>query len=187
MEVAPIPTVFFVGPSKSGKTTTIETLLPKLEERGLTVGSVKAMHHNLTFDPHAKDSQRHRQAGSRFTICLAPTETGIIVSREERDSFDVTNDFLTNLTGTVLPKVDLLICESYNNPPPNSAVVLTAYNINDLNSYVKNLQSPQLLAVCGEITNSQDEWTQNPNVPFFNILKDNDSQQLLTLIIDRFF
>ena len=50
------------GPSDSGKTTLIEKLLPLLLARGITVSTVKHVHHAVEIDTPGKDSFRHRQA-----------------------------------------------------------------------------------------------------------------------------
>jgi len=62
-----------VGPSNSGKTTLIERLTDRLDQRG-RVATVKHLDHEPTIDTDGKDTARHRAAGARATYGL--TEEG---------------------------------------------------------------------------------------------------------------
>jgi len=58
------PVVGICGWKDSGKTTLIETLIPRLLERGLRVGVVKHDAHGLEVDRPGKDTDRYYQAGA---------------------------------------------------------------------------------------------------------------------------
>lgn len=58
--------VAVVGPSDSGKTTFIERLVERLDERG-TVATVKHLDHAPDIDTQGKDTARHRTAGASVT------------------------------------------------------------------------------------------------------------------------
>ena len=61
------------GPSGSGKTSLIEQLIPVLTAFGLSVSTVKHVHHNLELDKPGKDSFRHREAGALEVMVSLPS------------------------------------------------------------------------------------------------------------------
>lgn len=63
-----IPTLAICGWSGVGKTTLIESLLPRLEEKGLAVGVWKHDAHRLDVDREGKDTDRFHRAGATFVI-----------------------------------------------------------------------------------------------------------------------
>ena len=54
----------FAGFSGAGKTTLIESLIPRLVAAGLRVSLIKHAHHRFDIDKPGKDSWRHREAGA---------------------------------------------------------------------------------------------------------------------------
>lgn len=62
-----------VGPSNSGKTTLVERLVERLDERA-TVGTVKHIDCEPTLDTEGKDTHRHRQAGAVRTHGITDDE-----------------------------------------------------------------------------------------------------------------
>jgi molybdopterin-guanine dinucleotide biosynthesis protein MobB len=65
----------FVGKKNSGKTTLLVRLVEELTGRGLRVGTVKHHGHvGFDFDVEGRDSWRHRQAGSVFTVVASPDQ-----------------------------------------------------------------------------------------------------------------
>ena len=70
-----VPAIAFVGKQNSGKTTLLEKLIAELTARGVRVGTVKHHSHvGFEFDVVGKDSWRHRQAGSRYTMVASPDQ-----------------------------------------------------------------------------------------------------------------
>ena len=57
-----------VGWKNTGKTTLIEKLIRELNQRNLTVSTIKHSHHNFSVDRQGKDSFRHFNAGAKETI-----------------------------------------------------------------------------------------------------------------------
>ena len=57
-----------IGWKNSGKTGLMERLLAHLIARGLTVSTVKHVHHDVDLDQPGKDTHRHRQAGAIETV-----------------------------------------------------------------------------------------------------------------------
>ena len=69
----------FVGKQNSGKTTLLEKLISELTQRGYNVGTLKHHSHaGFDFDIEGKDSWRHAQAGSRFTVVSAPDKIALV-------------------------------------------------------------------------------------------------------------
>ena len=69
----------FVGKQNSGKTVLLEKLIAELTERGYNVGTLKHhSHEGFDFDVEGKDSWRHAQAGSRFTVISAPDKIAMV-------------------------------------------------------------------------------------------------------------
>lgn len=60
------------GYSGGGKTTLIETLLPRLRAAGLRVAVIKQSHHDFEVDVPGKDSWRHRAAGAQEVLLTSP-------------------------------------------------------------------------------------------------------------------
>ncbi|MGE0418795.1 MAG: molybdopterin-guanine dinucleotide biosynthesis protein B [Acetobacteraceae bacterium] len=71
-------TMGIVGWSGSGKTTLLVKLLPLLRARGLTVSTVKHVHHGFDMDQPGKDSYRHRQAGAHEVMVAAGTRWALL-------------------------------------------------------------------------------------------------------------
>ncbi len=60
------------GYSGGGKTTLIESLLPRLRAAGLRVAVIKQSHHDFEVDVPGKDSWRHRAAGAQEVLLTSP-------------------------------------------------------------------------------------------------------------------
>lgn len=72
-KVRPVPLVTISAPvSNTGKTTFIESLLPRLQQHGLQVGVVKGDCHGYNVDEEGKDSWRFRQAGAQAVAVVSP-------------------------------------------------------------------------------------------------------------------
>lgn len=81
--VRPPARLGIAGPSGSGKTTLIEKLVPILTATGLTVSTVKHVHHPVEIDTPGKDSFRHRQAGAHEVMIALPD--GWVLHHPARD------------------------------------------------------------------------------------------------------
>ena len=57
-----------IGWSGSGKTTLLVSMLPLLRASGLTVSTIKHVHHGFDMDRPGKDSYRHREAGAHEVL-----------------------------------------------------------------------------------------------------------------------
>lgn len=74
--------VMIKGFSKTGKTTTVTSLIQELVRRGYTVGTVKDIHfEGYTADEPGTDTFKHREAGARRVTALGAADTSIIADR----------------------------------------------------------------------------------------------------------
>lgn len=64
--------VCIVGPSDSGKTTLVESLVDALEPVA-RVATIKSIHHDIEIDTPGKDTHRHREAGADTVVGVTPT------------------------------------------------------------------------------------------------------------------
>lgn len=67
-----MPTICLVGPSDSGKTTLMESLVAELGDYG-RVATIKSIHHDVEIDTPGKDTHRHREAGADTVVGLTPS------------------------------------------------------------------------------------------------------------------
>lgn len=83
-----IPIISIVGKSSSGKTSFIETIMPRLKERGLTIGTIKHDVHGFDIDKPGKDTWRHKQSGADMVIISSPQKVAIIRDVDEEYTVD---------------------------------------------------------------------------------------------------
>ncbi|EGR2741693.1 bifunctional molybdopterin-guanine dinucleotide biosynthesis adaptor protein MobB/molybdopterin molybdotransferase MoeA [Vibrio parahaemolyticus] len=113
-----IPILGFAAYSGTGKTTLLESLLPKLTEAGLRVGMLKHAHHNFDVDKPGKDSYRLRKAGAsqmliasrnRFALMTetpeAEAEFEYLLTRFDEDKLDVV--LVEGCKNIAFPKIEL--------------------------------------------------------------------------------
>ncbi len=100
-----------IGWSGSGKTTLLTALLPLLIGRGLSVSTVKHVHHGLDLDRPGKDSFRHRAAGAREVMVAGGARWALL--HEHRGAAEPT---LPELLARMAP-VDLVLVEGFKHGP----------------------------------------------------------------------
>ncbi|EGR0934493.1 bifunctional molybdopterin-guanine dinucleotide biosynthesis adaptor protein MobB/molybdopterin molybdotransferase MoeA [Vibrio parahaemolyticus] len=113
-----IPILGFAAYSGTGKTTLLESLLPKLTEAGLRIGMLKHAHHNFDVDKPGKDSYRLRKAGAsqmliasrnRFALMTetpeAEAEFEYLLTRFDEDKLDVV--LVEGCKNIAFPKIEL--------------------------------------------------------------------------------
>jgi molybdopterin-guanine dinucleotide biosynthesis adapter protein len=66
------------GWSGAGKTTLLDRLIPALIARGLRVSTLKHAHHEFDMDRPETDSWRHRDAGAREVLIVAPERWALL-------------------------------------------------------------------------------------------------------------
>jgi molybdopterin-guanine dinucleotide biosynthesis protein MobB len=101
--------VAFVGGHDSGKTTLLLDLLPRLEQRGWTVGAVKHTSRAFEDDAAGKDSQRLGASGARVWALVTPERATV---RQRLDGGG-----LSDLVRRHFWQCDLVLVEGYKSLP----------------------------------------------------------------------
>ncbi|MCL2807254.1 MAG: molybdopterin-guanine dinucleotide biosynthesis protein B [Coriobacteriia bacterium] len=112
--------IAFVGKQNSGKTTLLEKLIAELTKRGCNVGTLKHHgHEGFDFDIEGKDSWRHAQAGSRFTVVSAPDKIAMVRQLDAPE--DATNTLAAMVALSTAGSsqgtqpLDIILVEGYRN------------------------------------------------------------------------
>lgn len=75
--------IMIKGFSKTGKTTTVTSLVKELRARGYTVGTVKDIHYEgFQADREGTDTFRHAEAGARRVTARGQKQTAVITDRQ---------------------------------------------------------------------------------------------------------
>lgn len=102
-------TIFVLGTSGSGKTTTIEYLTARLTNLGIHVGVIKHIHKGgLTLDTQGKDTWRHAKAGAEIVVAVAPRE----VMAFKRTSAE--NNLANAIKSSLTEPIDVLFLEGFS-------------------------------------------------------------------------
>lgn len=129
------------GFSKTGKTTTVTSLVSELKRRGYTVGTVKDIHFkDFEADTPGTDTYKHAAAGARRVTARGPKNTGIIM--DERMTMDAILKYY---------KEDFVIIEG--DCGIDSPTIITAKTIND----IEEKMCPEAIAVSGIIANDMQD------------------------------
>jgi molybdopterin-guanine dinucleotide biosynthesis adapter protein len=95
-----------IGWKNAGKTSLMERLVAEITGRGLSVSTVKHVHHDVDLDQPGKDSFRHRQAGAREVVLASANRFALMV--EHRGPEPELAEVLARLA-----PVDLVLVEGY--------------------------------------------------------------------------
>lgn len=99
------PIISIVGPSDSGKTTLVEKIVKKLNQKGYRVGVLKHTHAVIKADQRGTDTDRFSRAGAKVSsIC----DDRLLVRFE-----DVMKASPRYIAGVLARDLDLLIIEGY--------------------------------------------------------------------------
>ncbi len=96
-----------IGWKNAGKTGLMERLVAEITARGLTVSTVKHVHHDVDLDQPGKDTFRHRAAGAREVVLASARRHAILT--EHRDGAEPALDAIL----ARLSPVDLVLVEGY--------------------------------------------------------------------------
>ncbi|NIC06038.1 molybdopterin-guanine dinucleotide biosynthesis protein B [Billgrantia bachuensis] len=95
--------------SGTGKTTLLESLLPRLTARGLRTAVIKHAHHGFDVDQPGKDSHRLRQAGATPMLVASRTRWAMMMETPEQEEAD-----LAQLIEMLRPqRPDLILVEGF--------------------------------------------------------------------------
>ncbi|MBC7739873.1 MAG: molybdopterin-guanine dinucleotide biosynthesis protein B [Candidatus Saccharibacteria bacterium] len=95
-----------IGWKNAGKTSLMDRLVADITARGLTVSTVKHVHHDVDLDQPGKDTHRHRMAGASEVILASAHRFALM--HEHRGPEPRLTDILSRLT-----PVDLVLVEGY--------------------------------------------------------------------------
>jgi molybdopterin-guanine dinucleotide biosynthesis adapter protein len=95
-----------IGWKNAGKTSLMERLVAEITARGVSVSTVKHVHHEVDLDQPGKDSYRHRAAGAREVILASAHRFAVMV--EHRGPEPSLEAVLARLA-----PVDLVLVEGY--------------------------------------------------------------------------
>ncbi|MCL2678472.1 MAG: molybdopterin-guanine dinucleotide biosynthesis protein B [Clostridiales bacterium] len=136
----------FIGYSKTGKTTSILSVIKELRARGYSVGTVKDIKHgNFMLDTGGKNSYRHREAGAVPVTARGDGETGIL--------------FPGRLPAELILRHyqnDFVLLEGIRDFPVPQ--ILTGTTEQQLEERVNG----RVFAVCGRIANELQNWRGLP-------------------------
>ena len=100
--------VAVIGSRKSGKTTTVETLVRGLTERGFRVGTAKHVpEDDFTIDTKGKDTWRHAKAGAHIVVSIARNEIAVV------KKVDTTSYSLEKVVEEYQDDVDVIVLEGF--------------------------------------------------------------------------
>lgn len=95
-----------IGWKNAGKTGLMERLVAEIAGRGLSVSTVKHVHHDVDLDQPGKDTYRHRQAGAAEVVLASARRFALL--REHRGAEPDLAEVLARLA-----PVDLVLVEGY--------------------------------------------------------------------------
>ncbi len=96
-----------IGWKNAGKTSLMERLVTEITGRGLSVSTVKHVHHDVDLDQPGKDTWRHRAAGAREVV-LASARRHAILTEHRNAPEPPLHAILARLA-----PVDLVLIEGY--------------------------------------------------------------------------
>jgi molybdopterin-guanine dinucleotide biosynthesis protein B len=165
------------GLKKSGKTTVIENLVKELNARGFKAGTLKKIHiPGFTIDQKGKDTFRHKKAGARFVISLAPEEIAIIKPHYGSRTLSDIIDLIPNET-------DFLICEELNESSDEILYIITLENMDKLKeTFHKRSIGKKIIAISGIISNSV---ITHERFPIINTTTEKGIKELVDLILNE--
>ena len=92
------------GVKNSGKTTLIERILPKLDEKGFKVATVKHDGHDFECDIEGTDTFKHRKAGAYGTAIFSKNKFMIIKEQKDTEEEELISYF---------SEADIIILEGF--------------------------------------------------------------------------
>ena len=108
-----------IGWKNSGKTSLMERLVAEITARGLTVSTVKHVHHDVDLDQPGKDTYRHRIAGAKEVVLASAHRFALM--HEHRGPEPALSEILQRLA-----PVDLVLVEGYKRDPHPKVEVFRA-------------------------------------------------------------
>ncbi|MCS7139889.1 MAG: molybdopterin-guanine dinucleotide biosynthesis protein B [Candidatus Nezhaarchaeota archaeon] len=168
--------IAIIGSKKSGKTTIAEILISNLTDLGLTVATLKHIHHaDFTMDEEGSDTWRHRRAGAKVVGYLSPREAGFIT--DLKDEPKTLEDVLEVVK---ISNVDVLMMEGFHRLVAKRDDVGKVIAFKDLKDLEERLEGtePPILAACTFNEDFRGLSHNNVNI----LLLPRDSDKLLRIV-----
>ena len=109
---------------------------------------------------------------------FAPKETAIIISKDVRNKIsDVPK--IINIDNSILPDVDILLCESLNHPPPRSYVFISSRTFEEVDKYFNELVDSKVLGIVGNIASNKEKISVYRNIPILSALNELDLSHIV--------
>ncbi|MDR2035077.1 MAG: molybdopterin-guanine dinucleotide biosynthesis protein B [Coriobacteriales bacterium] len=172
----------FVGKQNSGKTTLLEKLIAELTRRGYNVGTLKHHSHaGFDFDREGKDSWRHAQAGSRFTVVSAPDKIAMVRTLDAPEEAMDTLAHMVALSKTGETKgtrpLDIVLVEGFRNSGLPTIELFRAANPKDAHRSLGE-EGNNIIAVVTDLPRIQ-EAANGQGIPSFGF---DDIDQLASYV-----
>jgi len=171
----PIPIIAVVGSRKSGKTTTVETIVKELTKKNCRVATVKHIHEpNFAIDAKGKDTWRHAQAGAHITVGVAAKELATIKKA------NTSKYSLSDITQNCEDNTDIIILEGFRGLVAQDLTVpkiVTVKNKDEIEESMRVFKP--ILAFTGPLSQTRAEL----KIPYINLEK--EPQKLLEIIEKR--
>jgi molybdopterin-guanine dinucleotide biosynthesis protein B len=165
--------VAVVGGKKSGKTTTIETLIVKLTERGYSVAAVKHISEkSFTIDTEGKDTWRFAHAGAKTIVAVSSNEVAVI-QRRKSSSFSL-RQILRECRGN-----DFILLEGFRDPVAKNKRILKVVTVKSAEEAQEALNTMDPVKVFVGPFSTED---MNLKVPYVNALA--NSERLADIVED---
>jgi molybdopterin-guanine dinucleotide biosynthesis protein MobB len=172
--------VAFVGKQNSGKTTLLEKVITALCERAVRVATVKHhSHEGFDFDIEGKDSWRHRQAGSIYTVIAAPDQIASVRGLAHEISVGEILEAMTfesRLSGDV---PDIILVEGYRHGELPTIELFRSGNPNDEKREL-GTEGNEIIAVVTDIPRVAAQ-AQEQGLPVFDFA---DADPIAHFLID---
>ncbi len=126
---------------RSGKTTTVESLVRELTRRGKRVGTIKQIHEDdFTLDTEKKDTWRHAHAGARIVVAAAPHEVAVMKQIKTEDRLDEAMNLLKG------EELDYVLIEG--NPRREMPMIFAAGKVRKVETAQKILKDVKGELIC---------------------------------------
>ena len=122
-----------IGWKNSGKTYLAQKIIKKLNEKGLSVSSIKRAHHDFDIDKPDTDSYLHRKSGSKQVIVSSAKRWAKIT--ELNDEKEKTLPELLN----ELKKIDIVIVEGFKKEMHPKIEIINSSKSEYLFKQIKNV------------------------------------------------
>jgi molybdopterin-guanine dinucleotide biosynthesis protein MobB len=177
-----IPAVAFVGKQNSGKTTLLVKVIAALAGRGIRLATVKHHSHSgFEFDIEGKDSWRHRQAGSLYTVIAAPDQLASVQRLDQELELETIISMVSQDVALLGQQIQLILVEGYRQGGLPTIELFRADNPNDAFRALGG-EGNVIIAVVTDMLNISGQASAR-NLPVFGF---DDPDAIADFLITRF-